>query len=259
MSNALIGIFAQGGGGPPAAPTTDPLYDDVIFLLGIDPNASPQLFDAGPKDLTVSVVNTPNIETAAPIGGSSASLEPDFGGVVRAAFDLAKNANFTFVDAVTGLNYDFTVEFWIQAKTSPGTSDGVLASQDSSGSERWVFWLSGGTANSLELYGANTLMIAVPRATAEVLDGNPYHIAWTKDVSTNINTLYVNGVQVGTYNDGGHSYGGAGRNLTIGEDPQSTSRRWGNGLLDGIRITRGLRYTAAFAPPLLPLPASAPP
>lgn len=156
------------------------------------------------------------------------------------------NQNFAFN---TG---NYTVEAWVYI-TSFATTPIVFDTRASGPSVVGVAVYFNPSGNAVAYINASNAITSASTYSTNIW----YHIALVR--SGSVNTLYVNGTSVGTYNFGTSL---TDNWLTVGtvndyRDTSSTFKM--SGYIDDLRITKGYaRYTANFTPPTAAFPTAGP-
>jgi len=158
--------------------------------------------------------------------------------------EIQDDGDFSFRDGAA--NKDFTIEVWVKYLAGFGINDGIIG-RDGPTSARYLFWAA--STGLLEVFGGGNILLL--QSTSLVNDGNNHHIAWTRE--GDVNKLWIDGVEEDSTTNA-HIYNdAAGLNFFIGRDPESGSRIWNNGLIDGVRVSHTAVYTSGFTPPPPPL------
>ena len=244
ISKELMKAAAGGGGGEGEA-----TFPNVTLLLDGD---GPSLGDNGtftdssPNSLSVTRSNTVGQGSFSPYG-SLWSLDLSNTTSYTSTYSAQGHYMPTFGDGLGA----FTLEFWYMP-LSVSSGNQVIMDNDRSGgtgSANWFELSHNGSDFTISHGGAGsgTTTIGSFFATA----GTWYHIAITREASTNTINVFRNGVSVTTYSDS-NSFGGAsGRSFYIGT---SASGNPDTCFVSNFRIINGSAlYTSGFTVPTEPL------
>lgn len=143
---------------------------------------------------------------------------------------------------------DFTIEFFVNPSASYKQSDQALLSLFKVANfAGWQVLLSG-MKPAMYKYdnGGSTFL----KSTDALNPNEWYHLAFCRKDS--VTTVYVNGISIANAVDNSN-YSSNGVHLSIGFQELGSSRYPFTGMLDEIRITKGIsRYNGAFTPPNAP-------
>lgn len=221
-----------GGGGGGIVTGGDPYYSAVSLLLSMDgTNGSTTFTDNSSNALAVTAVGSPTISTSQSVfGGSSVS----FNGT----------GQYLSPSSSTGMLFgtgDFTVEFWFYANSLSSTAYSCLMGFHNGGSEDWGVFVR---SNGVWMYGGGAGLVG---------GGTVSTGAWNYFAASKSGTIvrtFLNGTQVGVSTSATGNYtNNAGNAFRIGDDYTTVNPSF-NGLIDDLRITKGVsRYSANFTPP----------
>jgi hypothetical protein len=142
---------------------------------------------------------------------------------------------------------DFTVEFWLYAKSSSTTHGLVAASLTGSG--YWASLIFSGLIYWQNQNGANNLFSVSYSGYYDKWT----HVAFVRNSGTT--KLYLNGIEQASDSDS-TNYNGSSGNYDIGRDQDNTAIL--TGYISNLRIVKGTAvYTSNFTPPTSPLTAIA--
>ena len=209
----------------------DPYWANVTLLMHFDGNIVDVKGGAFDTAGTVGFAAGRFNQAMQLTSGDSGAVEPD----VRTAMDLPA---------------DFTIEGWMQP-----TGSGVFINRfdTGGGGPGWQIELLSTGKLSFYQY-ANGGSYPISGVGPNVMDGQWHHVAVSRQGSTL--RLFVDGVQAGTGASSANYTSNVAR-LSIGFQVQGNSRYPMRGLIDDVRITKGVaRYTANFTPPAAEFPNS---
>ncbi len=233
-----------------AITTPDVYGSNVVVLMNMDVATSNAITNV-PQELALSAAVT-QFATSANTGVVSTSVTKFGTGSVK--FDGTQNALFVATPALS----TFTIECWVYFNTI--TAQAIFSNRTFSDSAANRISLQIASNGLLTLTAINSANNPNTRTgTTTLTTGTWYHIAVTKDISSQTMTLYVNGVSQGTIASGIPSFTMSAGNMAIGALYVSgTSNNFTpmNGYIDDFRITTSVRYTGAFTPPTLPVDTS---
>ena len=225
--------------------------DDTILLLHMDGSNGSQFFDddngVGRSAVGVKAIGNAQIDTAQYKFGGSSALFDGTGDLLQASTD----ASLTISSSE-----DFTIEGWIRPGSVSGVP-GLLTDRASSGSLAGVNWdisifngsyLGTRTATLLFETGSGAGNIIIISNNNVFTTNTWYHFAVVR--SSNVISLYVNGVDVTNSRAGTQSAGIGAGNLTIGGFPNGALMYSGH--FDEIRWSNTARYTSGFTAPTAP-------
>lgn len=205
-------------------------YDKVSLLLHCD----------GASGSTAFLDSSLRTKVATVSGAQIVTSQFKFGG---ASGEFTTGDYLTFLDSVdfgfgTG---DFTIEYWMRPTLTGDSNNAIL---DFRSSDAGIPLLIGSTTG-----GAVRYYDGVSVRTGGSMAPNVWaHVSWTRISS--VNAIRLDGVTVSSYT--ATQDFGSSKPLCIGTNVVKTAERY-NGLLDEIRITKGLgRYTADFTPSAAP-------
>lgn len=214
------------------AVVSDPYFENVKLLMNMDGNS---IDVCGKTMLSVGTVNYVTGRFS-----QSVNLQTGDSGYVN---ELISDPDFSF-----GLN-DFTVETWVKLNANlPG--DGVIVSHfdvipvngwqlyvKSNGRPVFFRWVNNGGREPMNIEGV------------DLRDGQWHHLALVR--FNNAMRLYIDGiVPIGASVADAFNYGSTGIKLSVGYQAQGAARYPFRGLIDGMRITKGIAlYTTNFIPP----------
>jgi hypothetical protein len=165
-----------------------------------------------------------------------------------AAFDGTTDYITATADNYYKLTGDFTIEFWVYAKSLPGTQMGLIAINNA-GSNGLSIYVD--TTNIISFFVAGNGTVT---STTDTISANVwYHIALVRSSTTN--TLYLNGVSKATSSTT-PSWPVAAVALSLGRQYGDNTSYCLNGNLSNVRITKQALYTADFTPTTTPLTIS---
>lgn len=211
----------------------DLYWNNVTLLLNGD-----DLVDHSISPKTINNVNGTSVNTTTKKYGTGSYL---FNSTSSADGNLLSVTSFSFSTV-------FTLEFWMYPSSNKTShNDGVF----SYGSGFSIFGIAYGDSNGSNINFRTGGTAVISGGTFAV--NNWYHIAVVRN-SSNILTMYVNGVSQGSYTE---SRTLSATKLIIGSygDPQFYAF---GGYIDDFRVTNGIaRYTSNFTPPTATFPTSA--
>ena len=161
-------------------------------------------------------------------------------------------------DATVTLAAEFTIECWAKFDVISGTQQiiGQYRRQAVGNKSVELFVNSSGQLR-LELRNDFSSTLDVLTGNTVMTTGVWYHVAATRDASSDIR-LFVGGVvQSSTLNDTTSLFGDLARftlTSSVGAGPAFSSKL--NGKIDDTRITAACRYTGTFTPPTAQMPLS---
>jgi hypothetical protein len=205
----------------------DPDFSNVEILLHMDGSGSTFLDSSG----------TPKTITA---GGNAtqSTTESMFGG--KSAFFDGNGDSLSFADILLGTG-NFTIEFWF--KTNSSTQYAQMIGNETSGSASGFSLLinnNSSTGGQVAVYRAGSLVVS--SSSGDWSDDAWHHVAVVRSGTTI--TLYLDGTSRGSATDA-NSY--TGSTYFIGRNNVYSGRDL-LGYIDELRITKGVRYSAAFTP-----------
>lgn len=225
----------------------DPSWSNVVLLCHMNgANNSTSIVDSSLSNKTISVFGDAKLTTS-DFKFSPSSLILDGAGDY---VSLASNSDFDLGDT-------YTVEFWIKP-TSIATNFGII----NRGFYRTTVGIWDGFAFSARWIGnsfGRFYFYATTSSNQQYVDVNNCFQAntWTHCAIVRQGTVgkvYINGVLSGT-KTGLNTPGSSTEPLKIGIWDHSAGIEYFNGLLDEIRITKGVaRYTSDFTPSNAPFP-----
>lgn len=231
-------------------PPADPYAANVSLLLHMDgANGSTTFTDKSNSAHTITANGNAQVTTSQSVfGGGSVA----FDGTDTAFLTVPDSPDWTFGTS------DFTIEMWVRFNaTNVGPNGGYALLGVYDGSEfAWGVWSSTGTNILFGHPGGNQGPSWTPALNTW------YHLAVSRSYSSNWVKLFIDGVQVGSDVTGVLSLPDKANDLSIGGYAQTfsggtpvTMRRYMNGYIDELRITKGVaRYTANFTPPTAAFP-----
>ena len=233
----------------------DPHFSNVVLLLHCDGiEGSTEFHDSSSSARAVSALGDVRISRTNGrfwFGGASASFD---GGASSSADRLAvAHAANLVMDAA-----DFTLECHVyQSETASGIKYLVSKSGKSGVSvNNYLLCLIDGApafrAGDTSTSGAGTTTTALDSGVT-LTAGKWHHLAVSKEGLTF--RLFIDGAMVASTVSAFHPSDPRAGQLFIGyEDAQPVGRNWA-GLIDEVRITKGVaRYAAAFVPPVAAFP-----
>ena len=119
-------------------------------------------------------------------------------------------------------NDDFSIELWIQTEGDIDPSGTMVAIARDEGNSQWWIGMNGDGLASVWVQDGSGARISGVGAGADISDGNPHHVVFTRDGINNINTFYVDdnaGVEIATTGGAGDFVNGftsADAPLTLG-------------------------------------------
>lgn len=143
---------------------------------------------------------------------------------------------------------DFTIELFVNPSAKTTQNDQVLLSFFKTHNYAgWQLLLSGLKLNAYKYdNGGSTFLKSANALTTDAW----HHVAWCR--KSGVSTLYINGVATSSATDSSN-YSSKDIELSIGYQEYGAARYPFTGLLDEIRITKGVaRYKADFTPPDAP-------
>lgn len=216
----------------------DAKYASCVLRLTMDgSDASTTYYDHSPSGRTVTAVGTAQVDTAQSKFGGASSLfdgNSDYLTVSGGASDFNGLHN--------GAS-DFTIEAWIRANGS-WTDGGIIDTGGftSTNVGATLFVTSGGIPTFYQSTGSGyAVQLAGP--TALSVD-TWYHVAVSSQASTDLTSLYVDGVLVASKRGASHSASDATYGLRVG---MYQSAGYFNGWIDDVRVTIGARRYLAGA------------
>lgn len=215
------------------ATSGDPYWSSVVLLMKMDGNVFNE------KTTQFSTVGT--VAWGAGKFGQAMSLSTGTSGA------LADSSSSDF-----GLPSDYTIECFI--KPSSRVDGAIISHFNTSGldSPGWqIYYNTSGKIDFYQFSGGGDYLI---RGSAVLPLDDFTHVAVSR--VSGVVSLYVGGLFGGSVNNS-VIYGNTGLRMSIGYQFQGGARYPFRGLIDEVRITRGVgRYTTSFTPPSLPFPSS---
>lgn len=256
----LKGVLNQAISVTPPPETADPFWGNVVALLRFDgDNDSTVIIDETGKKWTAN--NGAKITTTAPLTGYGSLLLNGIGTPDNGQSSVSLDGICNQLDDFYFAANDFTVECTIQANALPSAGDpnfrsANLVSQENVGlsGSQFVIQLEE-NASIRATFNSATSAYAIESQPSAIIVGQKYHIAFVR--SGNLFMLFINGQLAAS----------AEHNITLrqsltrieigaqtsGEVGSETSIYGFNGLIDEVRITKGVaRYIEDFSPPSQP-------
>lgn len=205
-------------------------FDKVSLLLNCDgTNGSTSFVDNSLRTKVATVSGAQIITSQFKFGGASGEFTTgDY-------LTYLASADFGFG---TG---DFTIEYWMRPTLTGDSNNAILDFRDV---DAGIPLLIGSTTGgAIRYYDGATVR------TGGSMAANVWaHVSWTR--ISNVNNIRLDGVTVSSYT--ATQDFGSSKPLCIGANVVKTAERY-NGLLDEIRITKGLgRYPTDFTPSTAP-------
>jgi hypothetical protein len=214
-----------------------------LLLHGDGTNGSTTITDSSPSPKAVTAFGNAQISTAqSKFGGASIAFDGNNDWLSVSAGALAlESGNFTFECFVRWIG-DTAIN-----KTASSNIIDFRTAEPSS--QFYLFILPSAATQAFQYYVDGAVRIT---STTAATVNTWRHVAIVK--SSNITTMYVDGVSQGTWADSTNYTGTTaivgGRFAALSGDQRSL-----NGYIDELRITKGVaRYTANFTPPTAPFP-----
>lgn len=167
-------------------------------------------------------------------------------------FNNATSGNYVVSPYIPPLNFgngNATIEFWMYPTSTSAVYQGIIGKPDISSTRKgWAIFQNGTTIRVFVDSTSETV------TTSSCLTINTWtYIAVVKNGTNWV--VYANGVNVGS--GIASSYVDATKGIAIGE--MNSAVGWNttfsyNGYVDDVRISKIVRYTTNFTPPVLPLP-----
>jgi hypothetical protein len=231
---------------------TDPYWNNVSFLLvgnGAN-NTNTNIKDSSKNNLAVTNNGSTVISTAvSPPAVTNA-------GVGTVLYNYGSNYLTIPYSALFNFTGDFTIESWAyqRAYQFVVTLIGNYNSWPNTGNGNIGIFAGNGSLATKYTVALNGVFPAITSTTPIILNAW-VHIALVR--AGNIITLYINGLNNGTYTDSA-TYKGTQNTIYIGTSGDGLTRTW-DGYIYDLRITKGVaRYTASFTPPPFPPTAAFP-
>jgi hypothetical protein len=239
----LLNPFLAVNGGSGGGGSSDPSFGSVSLLLP---------FNGSNNDTTTSDLSSSPATVTLRNGAKLSTTRIKFG--TTSLFLDGSND-----DVITGRTCTIgTGEFTIEAHVRPNANVAgrVLSCQDSSSSNAVVCLRvdDDGALTYIHRSSGATGTVVLSSAAGLIArdDSAWYHIAATRN-SSNVITLWIDGVSVATTTSGTNPNGPA--NFTIGS--QYGLAEFFSGYIDNVRLTVGVcRYTGTFTPPSAEYPTS---
>jgi hypothetical protein len=213
--------------------TLDEFFSNVSLLLHMDGSGSTFTDSSG----------TPKTITA---GGNAtqSTTESKFGG--KSAYFDGSGDSLSFADILLGTG-NFTIEFWFKTNSSTQYAQ-MIGNETSGGSSGFTLLINNNTSTGgqIAVYRAGSLVVS--SSSGDWSDDEWHHLAFVRSGTTV--TLYLDGTSYGSATDA-NSYTGAA--YFIGTNNAFSGRDL-LGYIDELRITKGVRYSAAFTPPTAAFP-----
>lgn len=245
-----VANFTPPTGELPANIDGDPSYNSVILLLRGASTPGPVIpVDESPTPKTLTVGGNATITTSIFKYGSSALTFDGTGDY----FDTSATTDFDFA------NNPFTIEAWIYVNALASLAGIVSVMNNLSGTslQGYVFLVDTTGYLSFRDYTNGNSVFTIQSASGLITTNTWYHVAVCKEgTGTNQVRLFINGkiVAVGTRN-ANIPVTTSGQPARIGAWRYPTALRPYNGVIDDLRITKGIaRYTKNFLPPPAELP-----
>ena len=253
-------LTKTGGTYPNNTNRTDPSASQTLLLTANHNSGTP--VDSSDSNRTLSVINTVVVGNGvenAPADLSSSSHSLSLGGDTTHSyvspfaqasggsvlFD-GTNDNLSIPSFAMGTN-NYTIEMWFNA-TSLGNYVHLYDGRGGSSGNAILIQLT--NTGTVRFYSVSFRISGSTQVSANTWN----HVALER--VGNVNTLYLNGVSQGTYNDGGTSFVGPSNNVgRIGSD-DSGSGSFFPGYISNFRIVIGSAvYNGGFTPPTSELTA----
>ena len=246
--------YGLGAGG--AVVETDPEFNQTVLLLHGDGSEgagdTPNLGDPNYKAFRDNSTSAHAITVEGDAYGNDFSPYYYADGYWSVAFDgndLMKEIGTNDADLKFGTS-DFTIEFFIFKTKNPTSTAPIIDMRDSTatGSQNTMV-INLNTSGQLLVYVANSERIS-PSSSTALADGWN-HVAYARDYSTPLATLYLNGTSVGTWADN-INYNETNTEVNIGG---ATLPGLGKifGYISNVRICKSLVYSSGFTPTTVPL------
>ena len=231
--NNTTAVYSTSGFTVPSSPLT--AITGTSLLLHFDGGATP-FIDSSANNLTITNNGSPGVICVAPKFGTGAMWFDNSSNVIKCM-------NGPWTQFGTG---NFTIDCWVYPSILPPSNGNQYSIFDTrnSGSTNGVFAylynLSGTQYIKVDITSGAWIQVVNSTLTA----GSWHHLAYVRNGTTN--TLYVDGLSVGSYTAGTSYTDGA---LTIGNYSGGGSYYF-NGFIDEFRVLNGTAaWTAGFTPP----------
>jgi len=234
----------------PADIINDPSYNSVSLLLRNGTPGPLILADESPTPKTITAVGNAFNTTSVVKYGTSAMAFDGSGDY----FQTSASIDFNFG------NNPFTIEAWVNVSvlTSFAGVITVMDNEPTNDLDGYAFIVDSNGALVFSDYTGGNTVFSLSSAAGLIATGQWYHVAVCKE-GTGVNQvrLFINGsiVATGTRN-ASIPISTSGQPARIGAWRYPTAFRYFNGIIDDLRITKGVaRYTKNFLPPPAELPA----
>ena len=244
------------------ANNSDPYYNNVTLFLNGNNIGSPvnNVFRGSCGD----AISQPFVKNSTPTQGSFSPFSPNGWSVY---FNSANYLTTTYSNSLFSFpsGTAFTMECWFNITgdaplNSSSRNATLISTTDSGGFNGYTLFIDGnstttGTGIRFQYYGASVGQSIV--ATINMSKNKWYHFALTRN-SSNVYSMYLNGIKLTTSASTLPSYSGiGGTNYAIGRNFEGASYiYWFLGYISNLRIIKGLDiYQSNFKPPTGPLPA----
>lgn len=222
----------------------DPDYSQVSLLI----------LGEGADEATTYTSEDNNAQTVTFNGSAKldSAVTPKFNSTTAVLLTHATSDYITVPDSelYTFGSGDFTVEMWVYLNTNISADTQCFAGHGAGAFDRSWYWQARSSDGALQfIYATNGFNQTVITGNALTwATGTWYHIAVVRDGSTL--RLFRDGVAAGTGNLFTYTLFNAADPINIGRRNESSEYNYLDGLVEGVRITKGLaRYTTGFTPP----------
>jgi len=208
--------------------TSDPDFSNVSILLHMDGSGSTFVDSSG----------TPKTITA---GGNAtqSTTESKFGN--KSAYFDGSGDSLSFPDILLGTG-NFTIELWFKTNSSTRFAQ-LIGNENAGGSSGFTLLINNDstTGGQIGVYRSGSSVVF--SSSGDWSDDAWHHLAFVRSGTTV--TLYLDGTSYGSATDA-NSYDGS--TYFVGRNNAFSGRDF-LGYIDELRITKGVRYSAAFTPP----------
>lgn len=217
------------------APTTDPVFNDVVLLLDFaGPDGGTNITDLSPSGHTETFHGNAEIDTAVRSKGNN-TLKLDGAGDL---IDYPQSSDFDFPG-------DFTVECDIRFNAPAVGTSGFISSYDvpTTNGGWWLQWAATGDLR----FGQADVPGALISRTFVPVANTLYSIAVTR-AGTDLR-MFIDGVQQGIAETDSTNLSGSTVGVSIGALQPPAVQDF-DGYIGSVRLTKGVaRYTAGYTPP----------
>lgn len=224
----------------PAGGSLDPLWNDVVIMLGFEHrDGSARITNEADTCKVVTASANAQTDTAQAKFGTSSLLLDAVGDHLIVTHDALLSAS----------NGDFTVECWVRRTSSKLQC--ICGKRPSAAAAEYAFYIDATHHLVLQAFSTSVAVVNITGTGTLSSTSTWYHCAATRQGNTW--RCFLDGVLQGTATESGTVASNA-LSLLIGRDNSNTARDLG-GWIDEFRFTAGTaRYTATFTPPSAAFP-----